>query len=162
MGENMSDKYIDILLQSLKKKEKVLTEIIRLDNIQKEQLEAELGEVEDFDRTVEDKARCIEQLEQLDSGFQKVYDRVAEELKTNGEAYRDEIGQMKALVQRVTDLSVEIQVQEARNKDLMTQKFSSVKQKAKSLRTSGKVADQYYKNMLKLNNVDAQFMDNKK
>ena len=158
----MSDKYIDILLQSLKKKEKVLTEIIRLDNIQKEQLEAELGEVEDFDRTVEDKARCIEQLEQLDSGFQKVYDRVAEELKTNGEAYRDEIGQMKALVQRVTDLSVEIQVQEARNKDLMTQKFSSVKQKAKSLRTSGKVADQYYKNMLKLNNVDAQFMDNKK
>lgn len=158
----MSDKYIDILLQSLKKKEKVLTEIIRLDNIQKEQLEAELGEVEDFDRTVEDKARCIEQLEQLDSGFQKVYDRVAEELKTNGEAYRDEIGQMKALVQRVTDLSVEIQVQEARNKDLMTQKFSSVKQKAKSLRTSGKVADQYYKNMLKLNNVDAQFMDDKK
>lgn len=158
----MSDKYIDILLQSLKKKEKVLTEIIRLDNIQKEQLEAELGEVEDFDRTVEDKARCIEQLEQLDSGFQKVYDRVAEELKTNGAAYRDEIGQMKVLIQRVTDLSVEIQVQEARNKDLMTQKFSTVKQKAKSLRTSGKVADQYYKNMLKLNNVDAQFMDNKK
>lgn len=162
MGENMSDKYIDILLQSLKKKEKVLTEIIRLDNIQKEQLEAELGEVEDFDRTVEDKARCIEQLEQLDSGFQKVYDRVSEELKTNGEAYRDEIGQMKALVQRVTDLSVEIQVQEARNKDLMTQKFTTVKQKARSLRTNGKVADQYYKNMLKLNNVDAQFMDNKK
>lgn len=158
----MSDKYIDILLQSLKKKEKVLTEIVRLDNIQKEQLEAELGEVEDFDRTVEDKARCIEQLEQLDSGFQKVYDRVAEELKTNREVYRDEIGQMKALVQRVTDLSVEIQVQEARNKDLMTQKFATVKQKARSLRTNGKVADQYYKNMLKLNNVDAQFMDNKK
>lgn len=158
----MSDKYIDILLQSLKKKEKVLTEIIRLDNIQKEQLEAELGEVEDFDSTVEDKARCIEQLEQLDSGFQKVYDRVAEELKTNGAAYRDEIGQMKELVQRVTDLSVEIQVQEARNKDLMTQKFATVKQKARSLRTNGKVADQYYKNMLKLNNVDAQFMDNKK
>ena len=79
----MSETYIEILLQSLKKKEQVLYEIIRLDEIQKEQLEDEMCQVDDFDETVEAKSKCVEQLEQLDSGFQKIYDRVSEELKGN-------------------------------------------------------------------------------
>ena len=68
---------------------------------------------------------------------------------------------MQELIKHLTDLSVEIQAQEARNKDLMTKKFADVKKKTRGFRTSGKVADQYYKNMMKLNNVEPQFMDNK-
>ena len=83
----MSEKYVDILLQSLRKKEQVLNEIIRLDNVQKEQLENEMCSVEDFDQTVEAKSKCIEQLEQLDSGFQKLYAEVETEIKDNREKY---------------------------------------------------------------------------
>lgn len=158
----MQETYIDILLQSLNKKEEVLKEIVRLDELQKEQLMDELCPVEDFDATVESKAGCIEQLEQLDSGFQKVYDRVSEEIKDNREAHAEQIRAMQELIRKITDLSMEIQAQEARNKELMTQKFSDVKDKAKSLRTSGKAADEYYKNMMKLNHVDPQFMEIKK
>ena len=157
----MSENYVDILLQSLRKKEQVLNEIIRLDNVQKEQLENEMCSVEDFDQTVEAKSKCIEQLEQLDSGFQKVYDRVSDVLQGDRDTYSEEIRQMKELIRVITDLSVEIQVQEARNKELMTLKFSDVKKKTRSLRTSGKVANQYYENMQKLNNIEPQFMDNK-
>ena len=57
---------------------------------------------------------------------------------------------------------MEIQAQEARNKELMIRKFAYVKEKAKSARTNSKIANQYYKNMMKLNYVDPQFMDNKK
>lgn len=127
----MSEKYVDILLQSLRKKEQVLNEIIRLDNVQKEQLENEMCSVEDFDQTVEAKSKCIEQLEQLDSGFQKVYDRVSDVLQGDRDTYSEEIRQMKELIRVITDLSVEIQVQEARNKELMTLKFSDVKKKTK-------------------------------
>ena len=157
----MSETYIEILLQSLNKKEHVLREIIRLDEVQKAQLEDEMCQVDDFDETVEAKSQCIEQLEQLDSGFQKVYDRVSEELKENKEAHADEIRRMKELIRRLTDLSVEIQAQEARNKDLMVKKFADVKKKTRELRTSGKAANEYYKNMMKINNIDPQFMDNK-
>lgn len=157
----MSETYIEILLQSLNKKEQVLKEIIRLDELQKTQLLDELCPVEDFDDTVEAKSKCIEQLEQLDSGFQKVYDRVSEELKGNKEAYAQEIRKMKELIRRLTDLSVEIQAQEARNKDLMMKKFADVKRKTKGFRTSGKVASEYYKNMMKINSIEPQFMDNK-
>lgn len=157
----MSETYIEILLQSLNKKEQVLKEIIRLDEVQKAQLEDEMCLVDDFDETVEAKSQCIEQLEQLDSGFQKVYDRVSEELKENKEAHADEIRRMKEMIRRLTDLSVEIQAQEARNKDLMVKKFADVKKKTRELRTSGKAANEYYKNMMKINNIDPQFMDNK-
>ena len=157
----MSETYIEILLQSLNKKEQVLKEIIRLDEGQKAQLEDEMCPVDDFDETVEAKSQCIEQLEQLDSGFQKVYDRVSEELKENKEAHADEIRRTKEMIRRLTDLSVEIQAQEARNKDLMVKKFADVKKKTRELRTSGKVANEYYKNMMKINNIDPQFMDNK-
>ena len=157
----MSETYIEILLQSLNKKEQVLKEIIRLDEVQKAQLEDEMCLVDDFDETVEAKSQCIEQLEQLDSGFQKVYDRASEELKENKEAHADEIRRMKELIRRLTDLSVEIQAQEARNKDLMVKKFADVKKKTRELRISGKAANEYYKNMMKINNIDPQFMDNK-
>lgn len=157
----MSETYIEILLQSLNKKEQVLKEIVRLDEVQKAQLEDEMCLVDEFDEIVEAKSRCIEQLEQLDSGFQKIYDRVKEELKDNKEVYAREISKMKELIKHLTDLSVEIQAQEARNKNLMTQKFTDIKKKAKGFRTSGKVADQYYKNMMKINNIEPQFMDNK-
>ena len=57
---------------------------------------------------------------------------------------------------------MEIQAQEARNKDLMVRKFTFVRETAKTVRTNAKIANQYYKNMMKLNYVDPQFMDNKK
>ncbi len=158
----MQETYIDIMLQSLRKKEQVLDCIIELDNLQKEQLEDEALTVEDFDKTVEEKAKLIEQLEQLDSGFDKLYDKVKDELATNKSAYANQIGQMQEHIRNITSKSVEIQAQEARNKELMMQKFAMVRKKAKEVRTNSKVANQYYQNMMKINYVDPQFMDNKK
>lgn len=158
----MEQTYVDIMIQSLKKKIKVLEEIRRVNVIQKELLENDKADVEDFDVTVEAKSKLIEQLEQLDSGFDKLFERVREELQNNKEAYKEKIKTMQTCIRQITDLSVEIQVQEAKNKDLMTQKFVSVRQKAKVVRTNSKAASQYYKNMMQLNVVDPQFMDNKK
>ena len=79
----MPETYIAIMLQSLKKKDAVLAELARLNDLQKETLTNENCPVEDFDDTVEQKSRLIEQLEQLDSGFEKLYAQVAEELENN-------------------------------------------------------------------------------
>ena len=52
----MSETYLAIMLQSLKKKEQVLDEIIRLNDLQKKQLTDQATPVDDFDKTVEDKS----------------------------------------------------------------------------------------------------------
>ena len=157
----MSEQYVDIMLQSLKKKEQVLKEIIDENRRQREILEDVNGKAEDFDATVEAKTKLIEQLEQLDSGFQKLFDRMKEELEGNKENYADQIREMKQYIRSVTDKSIEIQAQEARNKDLMTSKFTNVKKQVKTMRKSSAAVNEYYKTMSKLNYVDPQFMDGK-
>ena len=158
----MEQTYVDIMIQSLNKKLQVLDRIVELNIIQKNQLEDDKATLEAFDKTVEDKAALIEQMEQLDSGFEKLFARVKEELEGHKEDYAEAIKTMQSCIRRITDLSMEIQAQEVRNKDLMVRKFAYVKDSAKNVRTNSKVATQYYKNMMNLNYVDPQFMDNKK
>lgn len=156
------NQYITIMLQSLQKKEKVLNSIIQINKRQKEELENLSLDPDDFDKTVEEKSKLIEQLELLDNGFEKLYEKVREELQANKELYKDEILQMQGSIRALTEKSMEIQAQEARNKQLMEQKFTSVKKQVKEIRSSQKVVNQYYKNMMKKGYVEPHFLDNKK
>jgi hypothetical protein len=47
----------------------------------------------------------------------------------------------------VTDKSVKIQAQEARNKELMREKFSKVKKQAQSVRANSRAITGYYNSM---------------
>lgn len=139
--------YIAIMLQSLKKKEQVLDEIIRLDDAQKDALTDPKAAFDAFDKTVEAKTACIEQLNQLDSGFEKLYAQVAQELDGNREAHAEEIRQMQACIRSVTDKSVKIQAQEARNKTLMGDKITRVRRQAVDVRKNRSAIKGYYKSM---------------
>ena len=158
----MQQAYVDIMIQSLKKKVQILDRIIDLNKIQKSQLEDTKSSPDEFDKTVEEKAALIEQLEQLDSGFDKLYERVKTELRNHKTLYAGKIKIMQEYIRFITDKSIEIQAQEARNRELMTQKFASIRQKAKNMRTNTKAVNKYYKNMMQLNYVAPQFLDNKK
>lgn len=157
----MLQNYIDIMLQSLEKKEAILDNIIELNREQRNALENPELTPDEFDEIVEAKSELIEQLDLLDSGFEKLFERTKEELEGHKEEHADEIRTMQEHIRSITDKSVEIQAQESRNKDLMTKKFTTIKEQARSLRTSGKVANQYKQNMDKLNIIEPQFMDNK-
>lgn len=158
----MSETYLAIMLQSLKKKEQVLDEIIRLNDLQKKQLTEQATPVDDFDKTVEDKSACIDQLDQLDSGFEKLYAQVQEELQANKEQYADTIRELQKRIRSVTDKSIMIQAQEARNKDLMMQKFTTVRKHAKDVRANSKAITGYYKTMTHSGYMDSRYMDGKK
>lgn len=158
----MENAYILILEQDLKKKNLILDKIIIANQKQRDALEDPNLDPDDFDKIVEEKAGLIEQLDQLDAGFEQVYNRVRDELQENKEAYKEDIALMQKLIRELTEKSATIQTQEMRNKDLMTQKFSAIKKQVREIRSSQKIVNQYYRNMMKANYVDPQFMDNKK
>lgn len=133
-GNTMEQTYIDIMIQSLEKKEQVLDRIIELDIKQKNQLEDPQLTPDDFDEVVEAKSRLIDQLNNLDSGFEKLFERTKEELNGHKEDYKEQIRTMQEHIRSITDKSVKIQSQEARNKDLMTLKFASIKKQAREVR----------------------------
>ena len=151
----MEQTYIAIMIQSLEKKEQVLDKIIELDTVQKNQLEDPNLTPDDFDDVVEQKSKLIEQLDNLDSGFEKLFERVKEELEGNKETYKEEIRIMQDHIRKITDKSV-------KNKALMTNKFNGIKKQARQVRKGANVARKYYQSMTKTGYVDPQFMDNKK
>ena len=158
----MAENYLLIMIQSLKKKIQVLDCIIDANIRQKADLENPNLDPDDFDKTVEEKTRYIEQLDLLDSGFDKLFAKVKEVLENDKAAYKNEIKEMQMLITKITEKSNEIQVQEARNKELMSQKFAKIHKQARDVRASQQAVNQYYQNMKKLNVIDPQFMDNKK
>ena len=158
----MNKLYLTILMESLQKKIRILDQIILADQEQREALEDPNLDPDDFDRIVEKKAEFIDQLEQLDAGFEEVFARVKEELDGNREQYKEQIHIMQDLIRKITDKSLLIQKQEAQNKELMEKKFTAVRSQAREVRKSQKIVNQYYKNMMKNNYNDSQFLDNKK
>lgn len=155
----MAETYITIMLQSLRRKKEVLDQIIAANMKQKIALEDPQLTPDDFDELVEQKSALVEQLEQLDSGFEKLFGHMKEQLDSNKEQYAAEIKQMQSYIREITDKSVEIQAQEARNKDLMTKMFASVRQQARSVRTGKQVTNRYQQTMSNINYLDPQFMD---
>ena len=158
----MQRQYIGIMIESLRRKLAILDEILECSKGQKALLENPNLEPEEFQADVRKKAELIEKLEQLDEGFDALYQRVKEELQENKEQHIEEIRQMQELIRRITEQSTQIQTTELRNKECVEAKFASVRKQAREVRNSQKIVQQYYRNMQKINYIDPQFMDNKK
>lgn len=154
--------YIAVLKQGLEKKIQILDQIVSKNFIQKQLLaDPELTPTE-FEKNITEKAELVEQLIELDRGFEQVYARVKEELMQNRSLYAADIAQMQKYIATIMEKSTQVQAQEQRNKELIIQKFASVKKQIREVKSSKNAVDQYYRNMMKLNYVDPQFLDNKK
>ena len=139
-----------------------MDEIQKYNLRQQEIFQADNVDLERFDEYVEEKGRLIEQLTALDNGFEKLYANVAEELKGNREQYAKHIKTLQWLVTEVTDTSVAIQAQEARNKKQVEAFFVKERKKLHMNRKTSKAAINYYKTMNKSSVIMPQFMDDKK
>ena len=157
----MTGNYLTLLEESLKRKLQVMAEVQAYNLRQQEIFQDEEAQIEKFDEYVAEKEVLIEKLNSLDNGFERLYEKVAEELKENREQYAAQIRRLQALVTEVTDTSVQIQAQEARNKKLIEEFFRKERDGIRMNRKTTRAALDYYKNMSKSAVVMPQFMDNK-
>ena len=157
----MTTNYLKVLQESLHKKKEILESILKASEKQRENVSAEEVDWDAFDRGVEAKGILIDQLMKLDDGFQNVYDHVKEELAVNKEQHKAEIVGMQNLIRAVTELGVQIETLEVRNKALIEKRFAEEHKQIKQSKVGSKVAMEYYQKMNKLNVVDPQLMDRK-
>lgn len=158
----MSEQYLTIMQESLKKKIDVLDEIIRISKMQEEALKVDPIDYEAFDRGVDDKDVCIEQLELLDKGFDTLYQKVEQELKKESGKYTSWIRESKRLITLVTEKSVEIQAMEARNKQVIENSLRKSRQEFRHGKRTVDVARNYYQSMNLTGVIPPQYMDQKK
>lgn len=158
----MTGNYLTLLEESLRKKLQVMDEIQAYNLRQQEIFQSGGADLDKFDGYVAEKGALIDKLNALDNGFEKLYANVAEELKNNRAQYAEQIRKIQGLVSEVTDQSVAIQAQEARNKKLIEDFFRKEKEGIRMGRKSSKAAADYYKTMNKSSVVGSYFMDSKK
>ncbi len=160
----MEQNYIGIMIESLQKKLNVLAQIEGKNKEQEVLLQGDSVEWDAFDRSTDEKAELIEEMDRLDEGFEQLYSRVEEKISTpeGKQACKPQIKQMQELIAAITEKSVSIQASEARNKKLVEDQFARSKQKIGQSRNSGRVAMDYYKNMQQTHVVEPAFWDSKK
>lgn len=158
----MTENYLDLLEESLRKKLQVMAEIQKYNLRQQEIFQSPNVDMDRFDEYVAEKGALIDRVTALDSGFEKLYAKVAEQLSGNREKYAAQIRTLQSLVAEVTDTSVQLQAQEARNKKLIEDYFRREKEGIRMGRKSSQAAIGYYKTMSKTAVMPPQFMDSKK
>lgn len=158
----MEQNCVQILERSLEKKNRTLSKIIEQNNLQETILKEETFDMDAFEATVDAQNELIEELEQLDTGFEALYERVREDMLVNQDKYGQEIASMKDLIQQITDKVVTVNAGNMRNKILAENQFKKARANIRNGVSKSKVARGYYNNMNNLNYVSPQFYDNKK
>ncbi len=159
----MSDNtYIQMLIESQEKKLQLLDEAMTIDEQQMKLIQSEDPDMEELDRSLNEKGRIVEELDRLDDGFESVYAKVREELINNKEAHRDQIKRLQELISQITEKSVKVQATEIRGKEMVERFLKQRRGKLKDSKSSVKVANTYAINMRKMNRIDSFFVDKKK
>ena len=139
--------YVDIMIDSLTKKEELLKQIVDYNEAQQTIVTAPEFKEEAFEKNVADKGEVVEKILRLDEGFNSVFNRIKEELQNNKKKYAKDIERLKTLVASVTDLGVRIQAQELRNKQLVEKRFAQMRKELSQAKRTTSTANAYYKNV---------------
>ncbi len=153
--------YLRMMIDVLEKKEVHLNKLLTLTLEQEKLLQEEEFKEAEFSLLVEKKNGNLRKLEETDSGFQSLYNRVAEEMKENKEQYKEQILTMQKLISSVTDLGVKLTALENKNKTALEAKLQGKKQNIRQFKVSRQTADKYYKNMIGMQTGASYFMDKK-
>ena len=110
----MIDNYLNIMYESLKKKNALLDKIA--ENCEKQEILLKQEELSfpEFDALMTEKDGQATELSRLDDGFEMLYEKVKEQLQTGKEQYRPQILFMQALIKEITKKSNHIQAMEKR------------------------------------------------
>ncbi len=142
---------VDMLEDVLKKQLDTLCEILKVTKEQERIASEPTFDEESFDETLSKKDVLIIRLNELDNGFASIYGRVRSEVQNNPDMYREKIAVLQGLIRQCTDLGMEIQTLENRNKDKLAKCFASKKQEYSAKHTAANVANKYSRTMKNVN-----------
>lgn len=154
--------YVKVLADSLQKKFTALESILNITKTQEELLQEEDFDEECFLETISSKQIYIDQITELDSGFEVIYNRVKQELDANRSMYTADITNMQKLIAKITELGIDIEALEKRNKAQMDKVLEEKKRQFGGMRMNNSAASNYYRNMINQQYSQSYFLDKRK
>lgn len=144
-------KYLNIMIESLEKKALLLEQLHNKTVLQSECVAGKSyddASWEQFDVLIVEKDSLIERIDELDEGFDQIFNRVKEDVSTNKELYKDQIHKLQKLITELTDMGVKISTAEERNRQdidrIMTSAKAGIGKARKNMKASnGYIASMY-------------------
>lgn len=163
MAGNQNTVYLNVLIDTLRKKEELLNTLIKLTKEQENILADSILPLDRFDSVMEEKDKVIDHLNQAENGFEAIYQRVEKELPANKDQIKPEILKIQQLIRNITDKSMVIQAMESRNKDKLVMQLAGRRQEIRSFKATNHAADRYHQNMANQHQEgQSYFLDKKK
>lgn len=161
--DNQSQKrvYVTMMVDALKKKERVLEFLLEKTREQEMLLRAEELDQSGFSVTIEEKGIKIDELNELDEGFDALFKMVKQEIVAHREEYRADIEQMQNLIGRISDLGVQIQALEHQNSERFKMYLSGKRKEIRDFHMSNRTASTYYQNMANVHTPDQSYFFDK-
>lgn len=150
------------MIQSLNKKREVLEKIIEYTLEQELVLSESEVDLDRFGDLIDEKQKWIDQLNLLDTGFEKLFERVKEEIQLHRENYQVEIEEMQKLIKIITDQGIVLKTSELRNKVSFEQYSANKKKEIRAFKMSNTSVSKYYQNMADQHQGQSYFLDKKK
>lgn len=155
--------YISVLHGSLRKKLELIKKLLDLTKEQNKILNEEIIDIDSFDRLVSEKEVKINEVLEIDRGFQTVFNKISNIIKESSQQYRQQILEMQNFIRVITDIGVEIENLEHKNKEKFYKFLASKRSDIKDFKVSNKTAVSYYKNMSNQHREwQSYFVDSKK
>jgi len=139
--------YISVLHGSLRKKLELIKGLLELTKEQNNVLSQNEVNIDEFDRLVNEKEIKINEVLEIDRGFQTVFNKIKSVVSASPQQYRQQILEMQNFIRIITDTGVEIENLENKNKEKFNNFLVTKRKSIKDFKASNKTAVSYYQNM---------------
>jgi len=154
--------YIRILRESLERKKDYLDKILDLTKEQEKLAKAVRLDEDAFEKIIEEKDIYIDNVNEIDKGFESVYKRVRNEIQENKSAFTSELKAIQELIRVCVDKGLEIEALEERNRSSLESAIARSFKGMNQVKQSKSVANKYYKSMANGMVNDSMLYDRKK
>lgn len=154
--------YLELMKDSLVKKEKILSDVLELTREQEKLLNLEDFDDEAFDAIITEKSILIEEINKLDEGFELIYKRIGDKIKEEPSYYRESIEKLQGFIRTLVDKGVEVETLERRNQIKFDMNISKSKDRIRNYNLNSNAVTKYYSNMSGNIGEGTYFVDKKK
>ncbi len=158
--QNENSVYVNMMLDTLKKKKKILLFLLQKTREQETLLKDDEMSMDAFQATIEAKGEKIEELNQLDEGFDALFQRVEKEIVSNRMAYKAQIQEMQKVLGEVSELGIQIQALEHQNSGHFKVYLANQRKNIREFHMNHKTASSYYQNMANVHKPEQSYFFN--
>lgn len=155
--EKRDSVYVNMLVDVLKRKERILTVLLDLTKQQEVLLKDEELDQDRFQEIMEEKGTLIDELNEIDEGFDALFKKVEQEIVSHREAYRDKIKGMQTRITTVSELGIQIQALESQNSERLKAYFATQKKRIREFHINNRTASSYYQNMANTHKIEQTY-----